>query len=92
MRLIDADTLVEEIEYYIEQANWGRKCNKHLKMCIELIENQPTVDNTQKIIEKIEQQYEPNADNKWSQTIIKVWNRAIQMCVKIIKLDQNQKE
>lgn len=36
------------------------------------------------IVEQLEKQFEENADNKWSATIIKVWNRAVQICIKIV--------
>lgn len=47
MRLIDAEALKEEIDYYIREANWGDEANKVLNWCKEFIDNAPTVESNE---------------------------------------------
>lgn len=44
MRIIDADKLKDDIDYYIKEAEWGEEANKHLEWCKEFIDSQPTID------------------------------------------------
>ena len=41
--MINEKRLIEEIDYYIREANWGEEINEVLGWCIEWIENQPKV-------------------------------------------------
>ncbi len=50
MRLIDADDLKEELEYYIAEAGWSDAHNEALKWCMELIDNKPTIKTEQQWI------------------------------------------
>lgn len=45
---ISKQKLIEEIQYYIKEANWGEEVNKVLGWCIEWIERQPSVKPTKK--------------------------------------------
>lgn len=44
MRIIDADKLKDDIDYYIKEAEWGEEANKHLEWCKEFIDSRPTID------------------------------------------------
>lgn len=44
MKIIDADALIEEIQYYIDEAGWSIAHNEALNWCIEFIEHSPTVE------------------------------------------------
>lgn len=44
MRLIDGDTLKEELEYYIAKVGCSDPHNEALKWCIKFIDNKPTIE------------------------------------------------
>lgn len=44
MKIIDADALIKEIQYYIDEAGWSIAHNEALNWCIEFIEHSPTVE------------------------------------------------
>ena len=43
-RLIDANALKEQIDYYIKEAGWSEHDNRVLGWCKEFIDNAPTVE------------------------------------------------
>ena len=43
-RLIDANALKEQIDYYIKEAGWSEHDNRVLGWCKEFIDNAPTVN------------------------------------------------
>lgn len=43
MRAIDADELIEDIQYYIDEAGWSIGHNEALRWCIEFIEHAPNI-------------------------------------------------
>lgn len=44
------------------------------------------------IVEQLEKQYENDSENKWSATVIKVWNKAIRLCVQIVKGEEEKRK
>ena len=44
MKLIDADKLKKEIEYYIMKVGWNKFYNEALKWCIDFIDNEPPIE------------------------------------------------
>lgn len=76
-RLIDADALKDTLLKY----NYTTAHNQIFRY----IDEQPTVNDTEEIVKQLETLYESDSENKWSKTVRKVWNRAIEMCVRIVR-------
>ena len=75
-RLIDANALKEQIDYYIKEAGWSEHDNRVLGWCKEFIDNAPTVDAIVNTIEVRPQ-------GEWYYSIDKGWE--CNQCHEIVK-------
>ena len=90
-RLIDANALKEQIDYYIKEAGWSEHDNRVLGWCKEFIDNAPTVNIKDQIAGAYNEGYmcgnkeaeKARPQGEWYYSIDKGWE--CNQCHEIVK-------